>query len=458
MDNNDFNDIEQMINDAKKDVPKHKKSKKIKSNRILTVTKPQNQFLNLINTDKREMTYEHCFSGGTGSGKSYALCLQLLRYVQVPNTKVLLTHNFLSVLKKTTLQLLLNSTISKAGEVLPPLLPPECIKRFNKSNMELELTNGSVIVIKGCNDDGNIRSLNLVAAFVDELSNISYDSYQEILRRCRVFNKNPCAVFCATNPASSKSHWIYKYYVDKQIPLYRTMLKVSSYTNRENLPESYIKSLENLPELERQKFLNGEWLNSGNSVFYTFNPDLHVKNLENWKSEDYDDFILGNDAGGGSATSYSGTCLIGRKNNKYYVLEEMSKVKTSHGEILSWLEKYRHLTELVGYDPANQCFCTDLENNGWKPLKPDKNIEMGVAKINSLFNEGRLFVSTKCEKCKKEFEEAFRNPNTEKWDKTSGADCVDAIRYGIICFDNNELMDKNSPAYNINPDVFIFSL
>jgi phage terminase large subunit len=294
--------------------------------------------------------------------------------------------------------------------------------------------------------------MNITAAFIDELTHLSKDSYMSILQRCRIFNKNPPGVYACTNP-SGKNSWVYKHFEDSRIDGYREMITVSSWSNRENLPDSYLKSLDRLPEQDRKKMLLGEWLNSGSCVFYTFDTSCHVSNLNDWKKDDYDDYILCNDLGGGA--KYSGTSLIGRKDGRYYILDEFSKKKTTHKEVLDWLEKYRHLTELVAYDPANAVLLTDLENNSWIPMKPNKDIEHGVSKLNSLFAENRIVINSKCQTSIKQFQDAYRNPETDKWDKnTAEIDMIDAIRYGILCFDDNQLMDKK----NGNGKVFVFAL
>lgn len=454
LDKDSLDDIADIINEEKKKIPKTKKtSKKIaKVSTILTLTKPQGQFLNFSNESKKEDMVELLFSGGVGSGKSFSLCVQLMKYVQQPNTKVLLLHQHLSTLKKTTLPLLIQGTVSPQGEYRPPLLRPEFISSFNKSEGIIKLTNNSEIILSGVQDAEKLKSINASAAFVDELTNLKREDYFSILQRCRVYSKLPNGVFSCTNP-SAKSHWVYKYFVETSVPNYREMITVDSRSNKENLPSAYVKSLESLPELDRKKMLEGQWICTGNQVFYTFDKNRHVRYLKNWNKNDYDDYILANDLGGGS--KYSGTALIGRKNNRYYILEELSKKKTTHKEVLDFLEKYRSLTELVAYDPANAVFLTDLENASWTPLKPNKDIEHGVSKLNSLFAEDRIIISSECSTTIKQFEDAFRNPDTNKWDKaTAEIDMLDAIRYGILCFDNNALIDKNT---NSN-DVFVFSL
>lgn len=451
----DLSDIERMISEAKKLSPKQKKSKKINNKREIVVTKHQNRFLNFVEPTKREQLLELLFSGSVGAGKSTALVLMVLKYAQVPNTVCLMLHLHLSSLKKSTLPLLIQGQINAKGEFIPPLLAPECISSFNRSDGIIYLTNGSKIILSGVGDSEKLKSINAHMAVIDELTNLKQSDYFSILQRCRLYHPLPNGVFAATNP-SNRASWVYQYFVENTIPDYREMISVTSYSNKDNLPPAYLKSLENLPEQEKRKMLLGEWVVSGKEVFYCWDESKFTEDLCGWKKSDYDDFMLGCDIGGGS--KYSGTCLIGRKDNIFHVLEEFSKMKTSHKDVLDWIEQYRHLTELVASDCANACFNTDLENNSWVYLKPNKDIESGVAKLNSLFSEGRIVVNKKCTKLIKELSSATRDETTNRWDKkTAEVDMLDSLRYCLVCFDNNELMSKNSSC-NLSPDVFVFSL
>ena len=443
-------EIDNLIKQAKSLGPKKSSKNNV---RTLTITKPQQKFLTYADITKREETLEILASGGIGSGKSYALCLLLLNYVQVPGTTVLLVHQYLSMLKKTTLRLLLLPTIAKDGTILEPLLGPQYIEKYNKSDGIITLTNGSQIILSGCTDEEKLRSLNIVAAFIDELTHLSKEVYQSIVQRCRIFNTNPNAVFSATNP-SHRQHWCYKHFVDNMIPGYREMLTVSSVSNKDNLPSSYLKNLERLPDLEKKKMMYGEWLNSGNQVFYTFSRDEHTKYMNDWNKSHYDDFIVANDFGGGGENAYSGACLIGRKGNCYFVLEEFNKKKTTHREMLEFLEQYRDITnEVCVYDSANAALGSDLENAGWKTIKSIKDIEGSVSKINSLIKDNRLFISSKCPRLINQLEGAVRNQDTDKINKLHDWDLIDSMRYGVCAFDDDALMDKNSSG-----NVFVFAL
>lgn len=379
---------------------------------------------------------------------STSLVLMVLKYAQTHNTVCLMLAYHLSSLKKSTLPLLINGTINKKGEYVPPLLPSECIKSFNRTEGEIHLTNGSKIILSGVQDAEKLKSINAHMAVIDEITNLRQEDYFSILQRCRMYHPLPNGCFAACNP-QTKQHWVYRYFFDDKIDGYREAITVNSYSNRDNLPEAYIKSLENLPELERRKMLMGEWINNGSNVFYTFNPENHVINLEKWKKEDYSDFILSVDFGGGGINAYSGAHFMGKTyNGTIHILDEFTKSKTTHREMLEWLEQYRSFTYVVVSDSANAAFASDLENASWRVVKSIKDIEGSIAKCNSLLKDNKIIFSINCKKTIKQIEEATRDPDTNKIDKIKGWDLIDSWRYSICAFSDELLMEKNKEKPN----------
>jgi PBSX family phage terminase large subunit len=435
--------------------------KKIKEDgtnkRTVIVTKPQAEFLSFVDNRTEPVTdmYELLFSGSVGAGKSSALILMILKYAMVPNSTCLLLHQHLQSIKKTSLPLMIKGSVTKDGQFMPPLLPPACIKSFNKSEGILVLHNGSNIILSGVQDSEKLKSINASMAVIDEVTNLKKEDYFSIVQRCRIYHPLHNGVFSACNPGN-KNSWVYRHFFEDSIPNYRQVIQVNSMSNRANLPDSYLQTLNKLPEHERKRMYLGEWCNTGRGVFDCFDTHKHTKDLSRWDKNDYQNYYLSNDLGGGSANKYSATLLLAEDNGIFYVLDELSQLKTSHSDVIKWLKQYYDLTKLVSYDPANAIFGTELENEEFVAIKPDKNIEFGVAKINSMFADGRLVISTRCQGLIKELEDCYRNEETGKWDKNGQkCDLADALRYGVVAFDDKSTIDKyNKPTGN----VFCFSL
>jgi hypothetical protein len=71
-----------------------------------------------------------------------------------------------------------------------------------------------------------------------------------------------------------------------------------------------------------------------------------------------------------------------------------------------------------------------------------------------MFGDGQIVISTKCSGLIKQIQDASRQPETNKINKLVGWDLIDAFRYGICAFDNENLIEKHAPSSS----VYVFSL
>ena len=82
-------------------------------------------------------------------------------------------------------------------------------------------------------------------------------------------------------------------------------------------------------------------------------------------------------------------------------------------------------------DSANAVFANEAINQSWKIVNSIKNIEASVDLVNDLFAEDRLVIDPSCEVLISEIEEAHRNPETGRVNKTKDWDVIDAMRYAV---------------------------
>jgi len=371
---------------------------------------------------------EVLFSGGAGSGKSMALLVKLLEYVAVPNTTVALIRQNYTDLQRSTVRLLKYGEVTKTGEWREPLLFPSEIESDNKVNGIISLTNGSVILCLGVADSSKIKSLNCAACFIEELSQISRDAYCETMIRPRMPHPLGNKIYCATNPLH-KGHWIYKHYVQERVAT-RKMICVSSDTNP-YLPDGYTDRLGTLDDDTKKRMLKGEWTDTADGVFNRFDKARHVKKCRDFMSLDYcTEIVPSVDLGGGGA--YAGFVIAGKdKDGRIYIFGEHNKKAVTHREALQWLEPYRGFGGYVVNDSANAVFKNEAENAQWKIINSVKNIEASIELINSLMSEDRLIIDPSCEILISELEQAHRNSETGRVNKTRDWDVIDACRYAV---------------------------
>lgn len=137
-------------------------------------------------------------AGGFGTGKTTSLCIEMVKDIAIPFNYIMAGRKDLGEFINTTLQELLS------------LVPAEMIIQHDKSRHIIEFVNGTKLLYMNL-DDGRaaverIKSLNLGAAYIDQLEEIDEQVFLALMGRLR--RKGTRRVFCATaNPAGHDWLW-----------------------------------------------------------------------------------------------------------------------------------------------------------------------------------------------------------------------------------------------------------
>lgn len=219
------------------------------------------------------------YQGGYGSGKTWAgslLGIMLAR--KYPGSRGLVGAKEYELVKNTTLQSYIEH-LDIMGYI------KDRDYKYNKIDKKIIFSNGSEILFKGLDDPEKFKSLNLHWAEIEEASQISDNSFKQLLGRLRNTNIKPewknfkYRLFGHTNPQPNKG-WIWKRFVENPKENYRLIIAPTS----ENvfLPEHFVDSLKDEydPEYYRINVL-GE--------FGNYSSGLVVKNFgkENERETEY---------------------------------------------------------------------------------------------------------------------------------------------------------------------------
>jgi len=155
----------------------------------------------------------------------------------------------------------------------------------NKSEMYYTLPGGSEVWIGGLDDKDRVEKIlgnEYASMFLNECSQIGYNSRNMAVTRLaqNVHDRATgrplrLKMYYDENPPD-KGHWTYKMFKLFEDPESRQALPRADYgfmqinprDNAKNLPESYIKTLQALPERLRKRFLEGEFRDaSPNALF-----------------------------------------------------------------------------------------------------------------------------------------------------------------------------------------------
>ena len=139
--------------------------------------------------------------------------------------------------------------------------------------------NGSEIIFGGLDDKERVEKhlgAEYATVYINECSEIQdVSSVDLISSRLRQNIKGRHMMYLDQNPPS-KSHWSYKRFIEEKIEG-RASFKINPKDVAENLPESYLKKLQSLPERLRQRFWDGEFLSDVEGALWSYEMILNTR-------------------------------------------------------------------------------------------------------------------------------------------------------------------------------------
>lgn len=238
----------------------------ISSLKDITLLDPQREFL----FDNH--TYS-LFSGGFGSGKTVALVLKALLLSQI------MPGNF-GLVGRLTYPELRDTTQKTFFEFCPPdWYAPERGGVWNKTENYIKLYNGSEIIFRHLDavSEKELLSLNLGWFGIDQAEEISESVFQVLQSRLRHNKVDRRYGFLICNPAGH--NWLWRrFHPDSKDKMKSAhYVESTTYDNKENLPEEYIKHMEESysPEMVK-RYLHGSWDVFEGQVFVEFDKKVHV--------------------------------------------------------------------------------------------------------------------------------------------------------------------------------------
>ena len=365
------------------------------------------------------------FSGPVGSGKSAALCFEVVRQCYV-------NHGRRGVLAAPTLAMLRDASLAGLYEVLEA---EEIEYELHKADGELRLTaGGSTALLRSLEEPERLRGTNLAWFGIDELSYARPEGWLRLEARLRDRKaKNLCG-FGVWTPQGHD--WIYKRFIQTPLRGYGCV-RAKPFENRFllDVTPDYYERLESSydPKFYQQEVL-GEYLNSrADRVYHCFNPSVHVV------PQRYDArkaLLWGLDFNVSPMTSV----LLQQDNERLVVIDEIVLERATTEEACREFEnRYKghtgplqvfgdasgrnlHTTGLSDYSML-QNFLYDAGFRNVKLRVPNSNppVLNRVHKVNAMLTnalgEVRLEVDPRCTELIKDFEETMFKPNSGIIDK-----------------------------------------
>ena len=214
------------------------------------------------------------FCGGWGNGKTTAGCMEIFASLcEYPGTNSIISRKTRPELRSTTWDMFLNGDDTPGGW---HGVPKPCIRQYNKSDLYMELWNGSRIHGLPLDDPKKLENYNLGMFWIDQAEEVEEDIAIKFRGRLRQHN-SPREGLYTFNPDGHNYLW--RWFIDpkRNAHLKKTHKCVEATPwDNPNLPEDYIESFSGLPEHWYQRYVLGSHEVFVGQIFPDWNPDVHI--------------------------------------------------------------------------------------------------------------------------------------------------------------------------------------
>lgn len=334
--------------------------------------------------------YKHrreIYFGGSGSGKSQFVAQKLiLKLLTKPRGRVAL------ILRKygSTIR---NSTWANVLQILSDWsLLDKC--KVNLTNYEIILPTHSTIIFKGLDDSEKIKSIaGITDIWLEEATEFTLDEFTQLDLRLRT-KKSDLQMYLTLNPVS-KASWIYQLYFSEDVqedP--QTFILKTTYKDNPYLPESYIKTIEELIKTNPtyyKVYAKGEWASLGKLVYTNFR-------LQNEHDIPIGTLICGLDFGFVNDPSAFITARVDDVGKVIYIIDEHYETGMLNSQIVDMIKRKGYAKEQIIADSADPKSIEEIRRAGIPRIKasvkgPD-SIRYGIQRLQNYL----IVVSPRCPK------------------------------------------------------------
>lgn len=282
----------------------------------------------------------------------------VFKYLKYPNRKCLVVRKVNNTLRDSCFALV-KSILSDWQ------LYDQC--KVNKTDLTIELPNGSHFIFKGMDDPEKIKSIaNIDDIVVEECTEIDEFDFDQLSLRLR--SRNPYnQVHCMFNPVS-KENWVYKRWFKEGATYNKdnTVILHTTYKDNKFLPKEYI---DNLLDMERT-----------NPAYYRIYALGEFATLDkliytNWDTKDFDyrevlrsvkdsKAIFSLDFGFTNDPTAFVCSILDEINKKIWIFDGFEEKGLLNDEIAKKIIKMGYRKEVITCDSAEPKSIEELKRNG----------------------------------------------------------------------------------------------
>ena len=366
------------------------------------------------------------------AGKSVFITQKLLyKYLKFPNRKCLVVRKVDATLRDSCFALF-KDVISRWG------LYDSC--KVNKTDMTIELPNGSLFLFKGLSDRERIKSIaNISDIWVEESTEIEEEDLDQLCLRLR--SKLPYnQIIVSFNPVSKTNYCYKRWFAETaEVDPKTTNILHTTYRDNKFLPQDYI---DNLMAMKKTNY--AYYLIYAEGQF----SSLDKKVYNNWERKSFDyrqvlnenynrKCIFGLDFGYINDKTAIVCSIIDETTKEIWVYDCFGKLRMTNEDIFKQLQEMEIHNARVVCDCAERKSIDDLYRLGAKRVVPCSKGKDSIMNGISLIQEYRIYVHPNCT----DFEEELMNYTWQK-DRQTGEyinkpidkfnHFLDAFRYSVM--------------------------
>ena len=365
--------------------------------------------------------------GGSSAGKTIAILLILIDYaIRNKGKEISVVSESIPHLRRGALKDFLNilKALNRYDE-----------KKYNKSTLKYEFSNGSYIEFFSTDQPDKLRGARRTDLYINECNNVPFDAYQQLAVR------TSGDIWLDYNPANL--FWVDKELIGQEDTDFVTL----TYKDNDSLPESIVKEIEKAKvKAKTSTYWSNWWKVYGLGEI----GSLEGVCIPDWKQID----TIPNEARllcGGMDFGYSvdsSTYIRLYKWNNAYIFDQMLCRKGMHNRDISLFLTNQNVKENIYADSAEPKSIAELKNYGHSIYGVTKGRDSIIYGLN-LINQNEIYVTRRSKNLIKELQGYIWAKDKEGNDlqKPTGShpDCIDAARYALMM----QLENPNRGEYHI---------
>lgn len=370
------------------------------------------------------------FYGGAGSGKSHFVFQKLIfKYLKYENRKCLVVRKVSNTLRDSCFALV-KSILSDWH------LYDQC--KINKTDLTIELPNGSHFIFKGMDDPEKIKSIanidDIVVEECTEINDFDFDQLTLRLRSKNLYNQ----VHVMFNPVS-KENWVYKRWFAETADYNKdsTVILHTTYKDNKFLPKEYVESL-----LEMQKtnpayyaiYALGEFASLDRLVYTNWEVKVfdYMKILQTIKGSKA---IFSLDFGYTNDPTAFVCSILDETNKRLWIYDGFEEKGLLNDEIANKIINLGYRKEVITCDSAEPKSIDELKRNGLERVRPAIKGKDSIINGINLLQQFKIIIHPNCRGIQEELKNytwkkgkdgEYINVPVDKYNH-----CLDSLRYGV---------------------------